>query len=78
MACSTIVADNWAFSACNRASSLASRASRGRPGREAYNAAIAPSRAVLRNVMIVERSTPAWAAASRDVNPPVRKAAMQA
>jgi hypothetical protein len=72
MACSTIVACSRAFSACSRATSEASRASRGRPGRDACNAAMAPSRATLRNIMIVERSTPAWAAASRDVSSPVR------
>lgn len=51
---------------------MASRASRGRPGHDACNAAMAPSRATLRNVMIVERSTPAWAAASLGVSSPVR------
>lgn len=51
---------------------MASRASRGRPGHDACNAAMAPSRATLRNVMIVERSTPAWAAASLGVSSPMR------
>ena len=41
-------------------------------GRNACNAAIAPSLANLRDAMIVERSTPACAAASRLASSPVR------
>ncbi|HEX3542545.1 MAG TPA: hypothetical protein VHT75_19105 [Acidimicrobiales bacterium] len=52
-------------SAVNLAISFCSaRLCAGRPGRAACNAAIAPSRAVLRNAMIVERSRPASAAAA--------------
>jgi hypothetical protein len=71
IACSTIVEDNRAFSACGRASSLTSRASRRRPGPNICNAALAPSLADLRNAMLVERSIPARAAASRLVSSPV-------
>jgi hypothetical protein len=58
-------------SACGRASSLTSRASRRRPGPNTCNAALAPSLADLRNAMLVERSIPARAAASRLVSSPV-------
>ena len=53
------------MSARRRASSERSaRSALGRPGRDACNAAIAPSFATLRSVMIVVRSTPASAAAA--------------
>ena len=72
MACSTIVAVSRSLSARRRASSDSSaRSARGRPGRDAGNAAIAPSLATLRNVMIVVRSTPASAAAATVVSCPV-------
>src|SRR3954447_19729781 len=72
MACSTIVACNRVTSAVSLAISVASALDCfGRPGRDACNAAMAPSRAVLRNVMIVERSIPASAAAATVVICPV-------
>jgi hypothetical protein len=64
------VACSRAFSARNRADSDSSAASARRPGLDACNAAIAPSLATLRTVMIVERSTPASNAACWVVSPP--------
>ena len=72
IACSTITDDNRMTSARSWASSVRSaRFCFGLPGRDDCSAAIAPSRAALRNVMIVERSTPASAAASTVVSWPV-------
>src|SRR5215207_3069466 len=72
MACSTIVSCSRVISPVSLTISVCSaRLCLGRPGRDACSAATAPSRAVLRNVMIVERSTPASAAAATVVICPV-------
>ena len=64
MACSTTAPESRSTSPRSRASSAFSPAvALRRPGFDASNAAIAPSRATRFNVMIVERSTPASIAA---------------
>ncbi len=68
---STTVACRRAFSARSAASSASSACRRGRPGADACRAAMAPSLATLRRVMIVPRSTPARAAASAEDHSPV-------
>lgn len=62
-ACSITTMPNRSTSACSFAASDTSALLLRRPGFDAVNAAIAPSFAVLRKFEIVERSTPASAAA---------------